>query len=118
MKTNEDPTEGDQKLDPVKPSDRRTLNMLAAVINDPDTSPEDRAECREEFHGIAEGYLDVLEPDEERIFLIEVVKRAAADLAWAQAQLAQCEAKIAANEQESADAERPGASGESERTTK
>ena len=50
----------------IKPNDRRILDALLAEINDPKTSDERREEAREDFGGIAEGYMEVLSDAEER----------------------------------------------------
>jgi hypothetical protein len=49
----------------VSPEDRRMLDALLAEINDPDTSPERREECRDDHSAIANGYvmLDLLGGD-------------------------------------------------------
>jgi len=50
----------------IKPNDRRILDALLAEINDPNTSDERREEAREDFGGVAEGYLDVLSDADKR----------------------------------------------------
>ena len=50
----------------IKPNDRRIMDLLRAEIDHPDTTPERRAEAREDLGGVAMGYLDVLTDAEER----------------------------------------------------
>ena len=50
----------------VSPKDRRTMDALRGAIDNPATPEDKRAEYREEFGGIAMGYLDLFSSDEER----------------------------------------------------
>lgn len=50
----------------VSPKDRRTMDALAGVINNTSLPESVRAEAREDFGGIAMGYLDLFLTDEER----------------------------------------------------
>jgi hypothetical protein len=52
----------------IKPEDRKALDGLKSEIDNPATSSEWRAECREDYAGIAEGYFDLFTTDEERAY--------------------------------------------------
>lgn len=54
---------------------RDVILALERAIDDPATSPEMRAEYREELGGVAMGYIDVMTPEEEREYIARLNPR-------------------------------------------